>query len=431
MTSLLSTGLPPEKPRARRDVTERAAGRRAVARPQPEPSPQRLRRLPGHGSDPDGTAPRTAGTRRARIPPEDPSRPKNISRARRIHFSRMLNQSGNLHTCARARPFSSGWRNLREIVSPSGNNLGGRTGPRARRGRERRGYLPASGGVAVDGGESSPVRASSAHERASRGRRARVFADGSGRFHRHPRKSERKPPASVDPRGGRRARRPRRGARERANRGLETRRTPTEQVRHPARRSLRGFDRSRSASRASDGARPGPTSSGTIRRVRGNGVRTRRAPRRAASSRRRRVAPRLATRLAGRVEDRPARSYRRVGPRGGRRAVVPDPNATHWLGATCRRSGSTLALAFPGDGPMGAARVSPRRGDALWSHAPRRRARDASAIPRRPVATPRSIPSARADPRRRSRPAPRRRSAGAELSPPLAFAHCHRPADIR
>ena len=70
---------------------------------------------------------------------------------------------------------------------------------------------------------------------------------------------------------------------------------------------------------------------------------------------------------------------------------------------------------------MGAARVSPHRGDAPGSHAPRRRARDASAIPRRPTATPRSIPSARADPGRRSRPAPRRSSAGAELSPASRF----------
>ena len=225
-----------------------------------------------------------------------------------------------------------------------------------------RGSLPASGGVAVDGSEGSLV----AHRRGTSARRAGV-ARGFPRARAHvwpfspaPRKSERKPPASDDPGG--------RGTRAKT----------------AARRSRSGESRARDASDA-DGT-GAPSRSANVMRVRSVAFSVARVRRSESRSNvewryphveKRREAP---SRAAGcrvvatpprrpRMCDAPREArlgstgafFRRDGPRGGRRAVVPDPNATRWFGATRRRSGSTLASLFP-ETEGGRARISAPRG---------------------------------------------------------------------
>ena len=216
-------------------MINRAEGRRAVARPRPEPGhTQRLRRPPRHAS--------RSGWHRAangeESAGENPTRRLSSSKINICEAYVFLVCRISLGICARAARasvFAFG-RNIREIVSTSVNLVrAGAQGcareegaserfssrERRRRGRRKRGFA----GSRIAGARARVARASRA------GFRVHVWP-----FSPAPRKSERKPPASDDPGGGGRARRPRRGARDRANRGLETRRTPTEQVRHPARR---------------------------------------------------------------------------------------------------------------------------------------------------------------------------------------------------
>ena len=234
MTSLLSTGRPPEKPRAR--VCDQPGGREKGSRATATRA--------GSHTTPPSTAPsrvpiRMAPRRERRGLGGRESHPKielvqiNICEAYVFLVCRI--SLGICARAARASVFAFG-RNIREIVSTSVNLVrAGAQGcareegaserfssrERRRRGRRKRGFA----GSRIAGARARVARASRA------GFRVHVWP-----FSPAPRKSERKPPASDDPGGGGRARRPRRGARDRANRGLETRRTPTEQVRHHARR---------------------------------------------------------------------------------------------------------------------------------------------------------------------------------------------------
>ena len=292
-----------------------------------------------------------------------------------------------------------------------------------------RGSLPASGGVAVDGSEGSLGRASPGHERASRGRRARVSAYTSGRFHRHRGKvNENRPRATIPAEGDAREDR---GAALAIGRIAGSRRVGRRRNRCaiPLGECGCGLDRSRSASRASDGASPGRTSSGAIRTSR----KRREDSSRAAGCRVVATPPRRP-----RICDAPREarlgstgafvSARRSPRRSSSRRSRPERDAL----VRCNLPAVRLhvGIAFPQDGwgpraylrtagthpgptPLADARVThPRFLDAPPRPLVRFRARALT-----PVAV----------------PAPRLAEAPLALSchPPLAFARCHRPADIR